>query len=395
MSKGPLAGLQVVELSAFVAVPLAGATLAGLGADVIRVDPIGGGIDIDRAPTWQGVSLYWAGLNAGKRSLAVDLRQPEGQDLVRRLVARAGNVITNLGRRGWNSYESLREVRADLIMVVLTGAGDGSAAVDYTVNASLGFPYVTGPEDSEGPVNHVLPAWDGMAGLTVATALLAADRHRRATQQGQLVELALEDVGLAFTARLGIFSEARLNPEPRGRYGNFVFGTFGKDFRTRDGKDLILLALTPAQWRALVKATGIDFGALDAEFERDESARWQHRQEIADRLQAWAAERTLAECEAALDRERALWGAFKNFKEAAAAPPRANRALADVEHPQLGRLAGARSPLAFAAFPDQPPPQPPVLGQHTQEVLAELGLAEDELERLAAEGVIAREAARA
>lgn len=394
MSKGPLAGLQVVELSAFVAVPLAGATLAGLGADVIRVDPVAGGIDIDRAPTWQGVSLYWAGLNAGKRSAGIDMRRPDGQELVKKLAARAGNVITNLGVRGWNSYESLREARPDLVMVVLSGAVDGSPAVDYTVNAGLGFPYVTGPEGHDGPVNHVLPAWDGMAGLTVATALLAADRHRRDSGEGQLVELALQDVGLAFTAQLGIFSEARLVPEPRGRYGNFVFGTFGKDFRTRDGKDLILLALTPAQWRALVKATGIEFEDLDGELEADESARWRHRHAIAGRLQAWAGERTLAECAARLDEQRALWRPFNTFKEAAAEPP-ANRVLADVEHPRIGRLAGARSPLAFGAFPDQPVPQPPVLGQHTREVLSELGLTAGEIARLEREGVIGGAAARA
>lgn len=387
MSQGPLAGLRVVELSAFVAVPTAGATLAGLGADVIRVDPIGGGIDFERAPTWRGVSLYWAGLNAGKRSVAVDTRRPEGQELVKRLVARAGAVITNLGGRGWNSYESLREARPDLIMVVLTGGADGSPAVDYTVNAGLGFAYVTGPEDFQAPVNHVLPAWDGMAGLTVATGLLAADRHRRETGEGQLVELALQDVGLAFTARLGAFSEARLDPQPRGRFGNFVFGTFGKDFRTRDGRDLIVLALTPAQWRALVSATSIDFGELNDELEVDESARWEHRAEIAERLQYWVGRRTLAECAEAFDAARVLWAPYRTFKEAIAEPP-ANRALADVTHPTLGTLAGARSPLGFGAFPGQPVPQPPLLGQHTREVLSELGMEAEELDRLAAAGVI-------
>lgn len=210
---GILAGLRVIEISAFVAVPLAGATLAAMGADVIRIDPIGGGVDVDRWPRWNDISLYWAGLNAGKRSMTVDMSSASGRDIVRRLIATGGPdggvVITNLGARGWASYESLREVRPDVILVHLQGARDGSPAVDYTVNAGSGFPLVTGPDVDRPPVNHVLPAWDGMAGYLVATSLLAAERHRSRTGAGQLVTLSLNDVALAFASRLGIVAEDR------------------------------------------------------------------------------------------------------------------------------------------------------------------------------------------
>jgi len=177
-----LAGLRVVELSAFVAAPLGGATLAALGADVIRVDPPGGGIDIDRWPLHRGRSLYWAGLNQGKRSVTIDTRTEAGQRQVSRLIAAPGEgggiVLTNLPVRGWNSYSELAKLRPDLIMVVITGDRDGGTAVDYTVNAAVGFPWLTGPEDGDGPVNHVLPAWDGMTGFLAAFAILAAERHR-------------------------------------------------------------------------------------------------------------------------------------------------------------------------------------------------------------------------
>src|SRR2546428_5217028 len=112
-------------------------------------------------------------------------------------------------------------------MFVITGNRDGTAAVDYTVNAALGFPLITGPEGHDGPVNHVLPAWDAMTGYLAAAGILAAERHRRMTGHGQLVELSLADVGTAVAGHLGYLAEAELEPEPRSRYGNYVYGTFG------------------------------------------------------------------------------------------------------------------------------------------------------------------------
>jgi 2-methylfumaryl-CoA isomerase len=140
-----LAGMRIVEGSAFVAAPMGGMTLAQLGADVIRFDDIGGALDGKRWPvTADGESLYWASLNKGKRSLAVDVRKPEGREILQRLITApgddAGLFITNLPMRGWNSYESLAKLREDVIVVSLTGTRDGQAQVDYTVNAAMGFP---------------------------------------------------------------------------------------------------------------------------------------------------------------------------------------------------------------------------------------------------------------
>src|SRR5260370_20300749 len=212
MGAGILAGLRVVERSAFVAAPLGGGTLAAMGADVIRVDPPGGGVDIGGWPLHRGRSLYWAGRNPGKRAVTIDTRYGPGQEKVAKLIAAPGEgggiFLTNLPVSGWNSYDELKKLRGDLIVVVITGNRDGSAAVDYTVNAALGFPFITGPEGIEGPVNHVLPAWDAMTGFLAATAILAAERHRRLTGQGQLGELSLSDVGLAGAGHLGLVGEA-------------------------------------------------------------------------------------------------------------------------------------------------------------------------------------------
>jgi 2-methylfumaryl-CoA isomerase len=381
-----LAGLRVVELSAFVAAPLGGATLAALGADVIRVDPPGGGLDIARWPLHQGRSLYWAGLNQGKRSVTIDTRTEAGRRQVGSLIAAPGEgggiVLTNLSVKGWNSYAELSNLRPDLIMVVITGDRDGGTAVDYTVNAALGFPWLTGPEGHEAPVNHVLPAWDGMTGFLAALAILAAERHRQLHGEGQLVELSLADVGLAMAGHLGLIGEAVLDPQPRDRFGNDVYGTFGRDFGTRDGRRVMVLALTARQWLSLGEAAGLsgDFSELEsrvgADF-RKEGDRWRHRKELCALLEPWIAQRELAEVRQTFGRHGVLWGPYQTVKQLVAEDPRASTAnpmFSEVNHPGLGRFVTAGSPLRFGAAAPVPPRPAPALGQHTAEVLREFGL---------------------
>ena len=382
-----LAGLRIVELSAFIAAPLGGATLAELGADVVRVDPPGGGIDIDRWPLHNGRSLYWAGLNQGKRSVTIDMRTELGQRQVSKLITAPGEgggiVLTNLPVRGWNSYAELSKLRRDVIMVVITGDRDGGTAVDYTVNAALGFPWLTGPEDHEGPINHVLPAWDGMTGYLAAVAILAAERHRRIHGEGQLVELSLADVGMAMAGHLGLIGEAILEPEPRGRFGNDVYGTFGRDFGTRDGRRVMVMALTVRQWQSLGEATGLisEFSQLESRVGADfrlEADRWQHRQALLEVLEPWVAQRTLGEVRELFEKHGVLWGPYQTVKQMVADDPRASTAnpmFSEVDHPGLGGFITASSPIRFGRAASVPAHPAPTLGQHTEEVLREFGLA--------------------
>ena len=376
-----LAGLRIIELSAFVAVPLGGATLAAMGADVIRIDPIGGGVDRSRLPQFRGRSLYWAGLNQGKRSVEVDLRSPRGQELVGRILSSpadsGGIVITNLPSRGWSSYERLRTFRSDLIMIVLTGNPDGSQAVDYTVNARLGFPYITGPEDHAHPVNHALPAWDAQAGYLVALAVLAAERHRRITGEGQLVTLSLFDVGLTLTARLGLLAEAELLAEPRPRSGNYVYGTFGRDFITSDGRELMVVALTPRQWHSVLEATGLGAEFHDVEAARgsnfdDEVERWKARDVIADMLQGWIGAHSFTDVASIFESHHVVWAPFQTFKQLIRDDKFVSAdgtLLARVDDEGVGQYLLPRSPLRFSAVADADVAPPPVSGQHTREVL--------------------------
>ncbi len=400
---GLLHGLRVVEGSAFVAAPLGGMTLAQLGADVIRFDPIGGGLDYHRWPlTVDGThSLFWAGLNRGKRSIAVDLRNPRGQELLTQVItapgADAGILSTNFPARGWLSYDRLRAHRDDLIMVNLTGRRDGGSEVDYTVNPQLGFPQLTGGVNSE-PVNHVFPAWDAIAGHQIALAILAAERHRTRSGAGQFVSLALKDVGLAMLAHLGFVAEAQRTDSDRPRYGNYLYGAFGRDFTTRDGERVMVVGLTDSQWMTLCSATdtGSAMTALGAMLGLDlkrEGDRFRAREDIAALLEPWFGDRTLAEISHAFTEHRVTWAPYRTVREALRDDPdlsMQNPMFETVEQPGIGPMLGAGTPMTFGAVPRQSVAPAPHLGQHTDEVLLDvLGLSEAEIGALHDAGVVA------
>jgi 2-methylfumaryl-CoA isomerase len=396
-----LDGLRIIEGSAFVAAPLGGMTLAQLGADVIRFDDIGGGLDADRWPvTAEGRSIYWAGLNKGKRSIAVDLRAAKGREIIQALITApgqdAGIFSTNLPARGWLGYDELKARRGDLIALNIIGARDGSAQVDYTVASVTGFPMITGPQGHTGPVNAVLPAWDIATGYAAAVALLAAERHRSRTGAGQLVKLALQDIALAATAALGYLGEAEINGVDRARYGNSVFGTFARDFATRDGRHVMICVFTERQLEALAKAGGFAeaFSGIEREHGLDlkrEADRWQAREAIAGVIEPWARQLTLAEISEVLTKAGALWGPYKTPRELVANDPlvAGNPMFARVKQPGIGTLWSAASPFDFGAALRKPPGPAPLLGQHTDEILAGvLGLGDGEIGRLHDQGVV-------
>lgn len=398
-----LKGLRVVEGSAFVAAPLGGMTLAQLGADVIRFDALEGGLDSDRWPvTRDGASLYWAGLNKGKRSIAVDLRSPRGREIVTALITApgpdAGIFLTNLPARGWLGYEALSKRRPDLILLNILGTRTGAPQVDYTVNAVVGFPLVTGPVDHAGPVNQVLPAWDLTTGLTAATGILAAERHRRLTGQGQLIRLPLLDVALATTGTLGYIAEAEVNGDDRPRYGNHIYGTFGHDFRTADGRYVMVCIFTTRQLHALKDAAGLAeaFAAIERRLGVDlenEGDRFRAREALVEAIAPWVASRDFAGVKQAFDAAGVLWGPYRSFRQLVEddrESTEANPLFARIEQPGIGRYLTPGSPLDFTALERLPPRPAPRLGEHTDEILAGLlGLPDSEIAALHDQGVVA------
>ena len=379
-----LAGLRIVEAAAFVAAPLGGMTLAQLGADVIRIDTLGGGLDYRRWPVApDGTSLFWCGLNKGKRSVVLDLASAEGRELAMALICApgddAGMLVTNFPPRGWLDHDALRARRADLIQLTVQGDRHGGSAVDYTVNARVGVPYITGLGAAGDAVNHVLPAWDLVTGNMVATGLLAAERHRRRKGVGQHVTLALEDMALAVMSHLGYIAEAELG-EPRARHGNFLFGAFGKDFVCADGERVMVVGLTLKQWRSICKATAIEpaVAALAARLGLDldaEGNRFHARVELAELVGSWIAARPFDDVQRAFDAHGVCWGRYQSIERMVRDDPscsEANPLFRRIEQPGVGRTLAAGSPLAFSAVARSAPRPAPRLGEHTEAVLLDV-----------------------
>ncbi|MDP9189085.1 MAG: CoA transferase [Actinomycetota bacterium] len=404
---GILDGMRVVEGSAFVAAPLGGMTLAQLGAEVIRFDPIGGGLDQNRWPVNdEGKSLFWAGMNKGKRSIQLDLRSPEGKELAQELIAapgdQAGLFLTNFPVRGWLDYEGLCERRPDLVMVSINGNHDGSSAVDYTVNPATGFPWATGPRHLAVPFNHLLPAWDAITGTLAAGGMLAAERHRTRTGEGQLVTVALSDVAFAMVGNLGKIAEAQVLRHERQKDGNYLYGAFGRDLLTKEGRRIMIVALTSRQWRSLVDATELgeafekaaEMLGLDLDREGD---RFEAREVLGAILKPWTTSRTLEQIREVFDAHGVCWGPYQTFMELVDHDPRCsseNPMFEELEQPGIGSYLMPGSPLHFGKTERVPVSRAPMLGEHTEEILADvLGLSEGEIGRLHDQGTVAGPAA--
>ena len=381
MTDSILRGFTLVEISAFVAAPLAGMSLAQMGAEVIRIDQTGGGPDAKRWPlSSDGISLYWQGLNKGKRSVHLDLRSPEGQRTAQNLVAQAGMLVTNRLDAPWLDYDKLRADRPDLIMLAISGTHDGQGAVDYTIQARTGLPLLTGFARADMPVNQMLPAWDAVCGLLAASGLLAAERRRRETGEGCLIRLSLEDCALWMLGNLGMLAEAEIGTDPRRPTGNGVFGAFGSDFGTRDGRRVMIGVLSNRHWQALTKATGTTEGmahlamAFGIDLQTDEG-RWRARDPIKLLLAPWFATRDLSVIAKELDAQRVLWGPYQTIRELVQSDPACsehNPIFVRVDQPGVGAYLTPGLPLDFGLPRDPATRHSPEQGIDTDAILGKL-----------------------
>jgi len=399
-----LKALRVIEAASFVAAPSAALHLSQLGARVIRIDPIGGGMDAARWPrAASGESLYWQGLNKGKESVAIDLARPEGRELAQALITApgddAGLFITNYPQKSFLAHATLAERRPDLITVRVQGWADGRSAVDYTVNAATGLPMMTGPVSATGPVNHVLPAWDLLTGALAATQLLAAERYRRDHGRGQEILVPLSSVAFGALGALGQLAEVELGGVDRPRGGNHLYGAFGRDYCSSDGRYVMLVAITRRQWQGIVRALGLTepIAALEArlgvDFSADEGLRHTHRHAIDALIEPAVAALTTQELTARLEANDVLWGPYRSLSEAMAVEPELSEThpmMARVRHPGGLEYRTPGSPVQSSLLERGSPERAPTMGEHTAAVLAEvLGLTDAQLGQLIDQKLIA------
>jgi len=399
MSYPFLKDVSIIESSAFVPAPLAGMALAQFGADIIRVDAIGGGIDYRRAPLAKehGRSLFWTSLNAGKRSLALDFRKPEARELLQQLVICTGNLLTNRSS-SWLSHDSLVGRRKDLISCTIEGNPDGSSAMECTIQSATGLPMLARKSLDDRPTNTPFPAWDVITAYQAAFSFVGAINRRLVTGEGSWIKIAMSDVAFSTMSHLGLLTEAQVCGTDRGPIGNDVYGAFGRDFSTADGSYVMVVAITQPQWNALVsccqaqdniaiaeKSSGLDF--------QDELQRYEGRELIAMILAPWFAARKFTEVERALNEFQVSWGRYSSIKQLLATDCRVGAQNSVFElraTPGVGEHFGAHLATRFEGIARTPWSGAPLLGAHTDEVLSTvLGLSGSEIARLHDKKIVA------
>jgi len=399
-----LQGLRVVEGSSFVAAPSCGLYLAQLGAEVIRFDQIGGGPDFRRWPKAEsGASFYWEGLNKGKKSIAIDLRRPEGRELALQLATApghgAGVFVTNYPAAGFLAHAKLVERRADQITARVMGWADGGNGVDYTINSAVGVPQMTGPADSDEPVNHVLPAWDLLTGSLAALSVLAALRRREQTGRGEEIRVPLSDVAISSLANLGQVGEVLVGGADRPRVGNDIFGAYGRDFVTSDGRRVMVAAISARQWADLLSVLGIGEEIARMEeregvsFSKDEGVRFEHRETLNALIGEAIAQRSYADLKRAFDASAVCWGPYQSLHEAVTGDPRlvsANPLFSSIAHPSGHDYPAPGFAPTMSGAVRSPPRPAPKLGENTEQILAEvLSYPAHEIARLHDDGIVA------
>lgn len=400
-----LSGLSLIEVSSFVASPTVGLYCGQMGAEVIRVDHVAGGLDYDRFMlTEEGRSLSWENLNRAKKSVALDLRSPEGRELCVELARKTGQLVTNLPEQSFLKHSLLEDGRPDMVSLRIMGWHDGRQAMDFTVNAASGYPLMTGPEDwdpnTAPPINQVMPAWDFITGAYSAFALLAALRHRDATGEGSEVRVPLGDVAIGTLANSGGMAEMLYRGADRERLGNAIWGAFGRDFRAKDGTRFMVAALTPKQWSGLVDAFSVAEpiaaweGELGVRFADGDKPRFTHRQRLFQLFQSVAEQYDYDELARRMAAQGCTFERYRTAHEAANDPELV--ASNPLFGPSPANPSGFEYPAtrSFANMPGREAGDPlpaPFLGQHSEEVLAErLGLSSGEIGRLIDAGTVAR-----
>lgn len=393
---GALEGIKVLDVSRVLAGPLCAMMLADLGADVVKVERPGGGDETrEWGPPWAGTeSAYYLCVNRNKRSITIDMKSDRGRDLVRRLARDADILVENfktgtMERMGLG-YEVLRAENPGLIYCSITGYGQtgpdaDQPGYDFAIQGRGGIMSITGETDGP-PMKVGLAIVDVTAAQNAAIAVLAALEARRRTGEGQMVDISLLDSQVSWLINRA--SNYLVGGAVPKRYGNAhpnivpyeTFKASDKWFNVAVGND--------SQFRRFADLIGAPELSSDPRFATN-PGRVENRGELIDILAGFLERRSADEWLGLFYREKIPAGPINSIPEVFEdAQVLAREMVVDMPHPTAGTVRLVGSPLKLSGTPVTYERHPPLLGEHTDEVLAELGLTEGEISSLHAEGVV-------
>lgn len=397
MHKGPLAGLRVIELAHVMAGPVGGLLLADMGANVIKVEKMPGGDDTRRTtpPEINGESASFMILNRNKRGIAVNLKTPEGKDLIKRLIAKADIVLENyrpgtMEKMGLD-YETLRALNPGLVYCKITGFGLTGpyalrAGYDLISQGMSGLMSLTGEGPNRPPVKIGVPVGDVTAGILAATGILAAYIERLRTGQGQYVDTSLLEASLIHTywpAALA-FSTGR-SAGPMGS-AHPVAAPY-QAFPTQDGW-LNIGAISQATWVGVAQALDMPSLITDERFLTN-SARMDHRDELVELISNVLAKKPTDHWVQAFEHAGVPAGPVKNMMQALDDPQTRMRDMViQVDHPVAGQIDALGLPIKFSHGNGVTRRAAPLYGEHTAEVMQELGYTYPQIQQLTQANVI-------
>lgn len=397
-SDKPLSGIKVLDLSRVLAGPYCSMMLGDLGADVIKVERPGAGDDTRQwgPPEAGGEAAYYLCVNRNKRSITVDLKAPEGREIILALARRSDILLENykvgtLDKLGLG-YEDLRKENSGLIYCSITGFGlngpyKDKPGYDFMIQGMGGLMSITG--DPQGPPMKVgVAIVDIFAGLFASSAVLAALRYREKTGKGQHVDVALLDAVVACLANVG--SNYLVSGEVPKRYGNAHPNIVPYEpFRTKDGTYINLAVGNDRQWRDFCRLAGAEHLADDPRFATNPQ-RVVHREALIPLVAELMLQKTADEWLEALDRLKIPCGPINTLDRVFSDPQvLAREMVVEVPHPTAGKVKLVASPMKFSDTHCEVRRHPPLLGEHTEEVLQrDLGYPPEKIASLRAAGVI-------